>query len=652
MGTLSMYPILKASLQRMSKLARIPAVALSAGVISIASTRAEAQDVGFFPHTTYKIVQMTGETDWPRRIPTVSRTYANECVRGTDLGSSFEHNGHLYFLFGDTPSLPNGNNADDFLAWTDASRAEDVFLNVYHDPQDGCVHRIAIPGVDMADFEVPSGGISLASGIYIVATTDHTSSTAMGRSVMAVSHDDGYSFQQLYDLSTLSQTGHFINVSMVEVDGRLFPGLPPEPCVLIWGTGAYRLSDVRLAYVPSAQISNKAAIRYFKGLADNPWSPDETNTVSLFDPSEQVVGEFSVAYCQPLAKWIMLYNALAPGSDYTLAQIKMRSASLPWGWSQPTVIFDPAQDKAFSTYMHVPGKDIIADHAQSDADLAGGVYGPYLIPRFFQGDQNRVTIVYTMSTWNPYQVILMQSDIGYPDRVPPENISSLVTLPGDTRWTVFPSNLLHGFLRNGIPCVTTYGDNGDADMGVAQYGFLAGSCDQALEFAVHGGDAEVVLIEQTQSVPAAPADVPAFYTALKAGSYGRVVETIIGPQSNDHELAVRWDLRRHRGKMMRLFVVDWLNRPWGFISVSQVTRFFVAGNDPVNIYVDRSNTAGPFLGTPDAPFQTVTAGYNAAIDSACSANVLKIRAGNYPETPTMNEPVTLNAEGGTVTIGH
>jgi hypothetical protein len=155
----------------------------------------------------------------------------------------------------------------------------------------------------------------------------------------------------------------------------------------------------------------------------------------------------------------------------------------------------------------------------------------------------------------------------------------------------------------------------------------------------------VVLIEQTRDdVPTAPADLPQFYTDLKAGVYGRVVETIIGPQNENLDLTVRWDLRRHRGKKMRLLVIDWLDGSWGFITVSEVTRFFVNRTEPVNIYVDRSNTLGPFLGTPGYPFQTVTDGYNAATDSVCSVNILKIHAGDYPETLAMNKPVTLNAE--------
>jgi hypothetical protein len=247
----------------------------------------------------------------------------------------------------------------------------------------------------------------------------------------------------------------------------------------------------------------------------------------------------------------------------------------------------------------------------------------------------------------------MQSDIGYPDRVA-ENITSSVTLPGDTTdgWAN-SSTFLRGFVwTNGMRYVTS-SFTGDADMGVSHYGISVGCTDQALEFQVHGGDAEVVLIEQTQTVPTAIPDVPGFYLKLKRGDYGPVVETVIGPQSitPGHEISVRSDLRRHHGKMMRLFVIDALTQVWGFISVSEIRHFFTSANSPAYIYVDRAHTDLPFLGTPGCPFPTLIAGYNAATDSACAANVLKIRVGHYPEALTLNKPITLNAEGGAATIG-
>ena len=63
------------------------------------------------PGSTQKTCQLTGEYDYheaaiagvsPEQRPTLNRTYTSFGFHGTDLGSSFEHDGKLWFLFGDT----------------------------------------------------------------------------------------------------------------------------------------------------------------------------------------------------------------------------------------------------------------------------------------------------------------------------------------------------------------------------------------------------------------------------------------------------------------------------------------------------------------------------------------------------------------------
>jgi hypothetical protein len=53
------------------------------------------------------------------------------------------------------------------------------------------------------------------------------------------------------------------------------------------------------------------------------------------------------------------------------------------------------------------------------------------------------------------------------------------------------------------------------------------------------------------------------------------------------------------------------------------------------------------LGTPSEPFRTITAGYQFAWDNTR----LKIKAGSYNEAVTFSKPMTILADGGTVTIG-
>ncbi len=65
--------------------------------------------------------------------------------------------------------------------------------------------------------------------------------------------------------------------------------------------------------------------------------------------------------------------------------------------------------------MHLPN----ADHTQKgfgvdrSADSAG-MYGPYQIPQYSRRSDKGVQIYFTMSTWNPYQVMLMTVNVPTP----------------------------------------------------------------------------------------------------------------------------------------------------------------------------------------------------------------------------------------------
>ena len=55
--------------------------------------------------------------------------------------------------------------------------------------------------------------------------------------------------------------------------------------------------------------------------------------------------------------------------------------------------------------------DNLSDPAR--ADVSGGEYAPYFITPFTTGDATNgiTTFYYTLSTWNPYVVMLMKSQI-------------------------------------------------------------------------------------------------------------------------------------------------------------------------------------------------------------------------------------------------
>ncbi|HNT34976.1 MAG TPA: DUF4185 domain-containing protein, partial [bacterium] len=391
----------------------------------------------YFAGTTRKILQVTGDTDQPLRRNTLPMTRTNAGVIATDLGSSFEHNGRLCFLFGDTFGT-NGTQDRDCLAFSDATVPEDLTLD-FHLGQDGVFLPIAIPSVSQGAYEVPSYGISVGGNIYIVHTTNwYSTNSNMERSVMARSNDDGLTWTRLYTLSSaqshdMSQA-HFINVSMAKIAAEDYPGELPYATgeiVLIWGSGAYRKSNVYLACIPSAQIDDRSALRYLSGYTAGGvplWSTEESESLALFE--HPCVGEFSTAWIAPLQRWLILYNGSLPRG------ITMRSALKPWGpFSSGTVILDPWADSAYGKYLHVPWNWVRMDgfHDSGRPNEWGGEYGPYLIPRFTRGTARECQIYYTLSTWNPYQTILVRSTVGQPLPFTSAN-EKIYLMPGDETW--------------------------------------------------------------------------------------------------------------------------------------------------------------------------------------------------------------------------
>ncbi len=233
--------------------------------------------------------------------PTVSQTLTKYDVLGNDLGSSFEDNGKLIFLFGDTIGashdyVPNyasqsledqyGKfmfNAHDPIAWSTTTQAENgLLLNFfpgtsgktlplfvepqYPTPQhfpDGTTSTSLPMGAD----ETPNSGISINGQIYIVVNANADMS-------LKYPHLNSYSVLVRFDQATntfaagrtISQTyypaqspnskitgtpGHFVDTALQELPtgfGTSGPGAheaPPlgaaawEPGVLMFGEGQF-----------------------------------------------------------------------------------------------------------------------------------------------------------------------------------------------------------------------------------------------------------------------------------------------------------------------------------------------------------------------------------------------------------------------------
>ena len=349
--------------------------------------------------TIAKVCQLVGDFDRERNEPTLSLTYTRYGVAGTDLGVSFEHDGKLIFLFGDTVgknSMPFSRKDDSWAYTTDANPDDGLELVFYT----GAVGKFlppVVPGLSQSSFEVPMEGIDIDGVAYVFFTTNHTQQRTMGQSVLAKLDDGTLSFIYLYSFST----DKFLNVQVVAVNNSDIDGLPEGTGkgLLIWGSGEYRKSDPCLAWMPYESIEDRTAIWYFEGtdaLGNPTWSRDETDAVPLFhDP---IIGEFSVHWNVFLERWIMLYDG-----------VFMRSSTKPWGqWSGKQTLFNAARE-GYTKFIHWPGRDNLSDPFREGE--FGGPYGPYVVEKFIRGTAGKSTIYFTLSTWNPYTTVLMKVDI-------------------------------------------------------------------------------------------------------------------------------------------------------------------------------------------------------------------------------------------------
>lgn len=374
-----------------------------------------------------KLAQVTGERDatptpWGERAATLSRSLSTAGIRGTDLGVRFEHDGRSFLLFGDTHW-----HARPWLATRDAL-AELTATG----PLPG------LPGVrfhgsplrldhgSMREYDVPLDGFSHAGACYVLFTTDHfRDRQVMGRSVLAravdpaLPLDPGRRHQpvRFQVLATLSRR-HFVNASIQLRPADEVPGCDgPGQVLLIWGTGSYRASEVRLALLDTAGLDRLArshgpradeglGLRYWRG---DGWSTDEDEAVPLWRPG--AVGELSVRWSQAAGRYLAL-TASGP-EDPVGHAIVLRTAATPWGpWSRRIRLLDwvatgMAVDPHTRFIKSRLDQDPVGERVfAAQANGTGAAYAPYYFSSERDGDD--LVLRYTLSTWNPYQVVLLQ----------------------------------------------------------------------------------------------------------------------------------------------------------------------------------------------------------------------------------------------------
>jgi hypothetical protein len=146
----------------------------------------------------------------------------------------------------------------------------------------------------------------------------------------------------------------------------------------------------------------------------------------------------SVVYSQELGLWLMTYDGgrqVGPNKPKTTG-IYFSYAQAPWGpWATPQLIFNDCRDHGAGNFIFYffnpsdpsandcpsavtgtanfagPIGPTIGDQTKNDpATTRGGAYAPFMIERFTEVQGNTLKIYYSLSTWNPYSIVRMESD--------------------------------------------------------------------------------------------------------------------------------------------------------------------------------------------------------------------------------------------------
>jgi hypothetical protein len=184
--------------------------------------------------------------------------------------------------------------------------------------------------------------------------------------------------------------------------------------------------------------------RYFSGLDGEgvpQFSAQQSDAVALdlaggADASHEaidIVNQMSVTWVEPFHKWVMIYGGdvspilityFNPGAKETRDRaLQIRYADVPWGpWSEPEpIVRAVAPDVAGSHFarggvlFHESCRD--DDCVEGDPSAMGEMgrfYAPNVYDVWTEPREHGADIYWTVSTWNPYAVVLLKTRLEPP----------------------------------------------------------------------------------------------------------------------------------------------------------------------------------------------------------------------------------------------
>ncbi|MGH2535250.1 MAG: DUF4185 domain-containing protein [Thermomicrobiales bacterium] len=295
----------------------------------------------------------------------INETHTKYGVDGTDLGHTFEHDGAIYMVFGDTfgPAKSDWRSNVAAVIETDQDPRDGLtFDRMITDLPDHAKQLISPRDVEGTEVTIiPTYGVSVGDRMFLhymaVREWGDPGRWDLNLSGLAYSDDDGENWTVDSD-ATWAGDSNFGQVAIVQLDGYAY----------FFGIPGGRFGGTHVARVSEEQILEKSAYEYWDGAA---WMSDEA-AAELLIPAP--VGELSVRWNSHYEQWLMMYL------NEDKYSVVLRTADCLTGpWSEEWTVATGAE------YPQL--------------------YAPYILPRWNDGPE----IYFTMSLFGPYQVYLMQT---------------------------------------------------------------------------------------------------------------------------------------------------------------------------------------------------------------------------------------------------
>jgi len=357
-------------------------VALVCGAVLLAGCSAQAAPMRNPDDAPFVLTSVTGVEQIAPLTGADSASRTDQYgVYGTDLGSMFEFDGKMWFVFGDTFGE---RDADQVGGGGSFWRSNTLGFTTDFDPRDGitldgmivddgnsAMELLPSKKIDNDEMTViPTHGFAVGDTMYLhwmsVRHWGVPGEWEVNDAGLAKSSDTGQTWEVL-DSPRWDGESDFVQVSPAHVtdDGTDW--------LYFWGTTHGRFGGVSLARVEATKVEDSSAWEYFAGDTEN-WS-DSVDDASLV--IDDTVGELSVVWNDYLDRWIMTYLRDGDG-------VVMREGINPWGpWGDPITLISPSD---------VPG-----------------LYAPFMSERYTTDGGK--TIYFGLSIWDPYNVYWYKAEL-------------------------------------------------------------------------------------------------------------------------------------------------------------------------------------------------------------------------------------------------